>query len=266
LVTDAASSAEAAAFMEEHCRSARVMPFLPGVPCSVHAMVFPDGEYAFRPCEMIVFRTPGSPMFRYAGVTSWWEPDDADRAEMHHAALSVARLLRDRVGYRGSLGIDGVMTAAGFRPTELNPRHSVGLNIQGQGPERPLPLASIHRLLVAGEDVDYRAAEFHRIVLDNAAAHPQMRPLTPVSTRFEETAAQPIRLDGGEVHAAPDDAAHGTLSVGPAAMGGVVMLRIEPEHAVVGPSAAPMVTSAFRLADDLWGTGVGPLIPADEVR
>jgi hypothetical protein len=44
------------------------------------------------------------------------------------------------------------------------------------------------------------------------------------------------------------------------------MLRIDPEHAVVGPSAAPMVASAFRLADDLWGTGVGPLIPADEVR
>ena len=51
--------------------------------------------------------------------------------------IAVAAVLRDRIGYRGALGVDGVMTADGFRPTELNPRCSVGLSIQGQGPETP---------------------------------------------------------------------------------------------------------------------------------
>jgi hypothetical protein len=266
LVTDDDSAAGAVAFMEAHCDTARVMPFLEGIPCSIHAMVFPDGEYSFRPCEMLVFRTPDSAMFRYAGVTSWWEPAPADREEMQSAAIAVAAVLRDRIGYRGALGIDGVMTADGFRPTELNPRCSVGLSIQGQGPETPFPIASINRLLVAGQDADYRAADLHRLVLENGAAYPQMRALTPTDEPHDRTTTVPIQVIDGEVRSTTEEEAHGTLRVGPAMQGGIVIFNVESEHAVVGPSAARIAADAFRLADDLWGTGIGPLIPADEVR
>jgi len=90
LVTDESSAAEAASFMEAHCDAARVMPYLEGIPCSIHATVFPEGEYAYRPCEMLVFRTPDSPLFRYAGIATWWEPAKADREEMRSAVLRVA--------------------------------------------------------------------------------------------------------------------------------------------------------------------------------
>jgi len=266
LVADPTAAGEAAVFMTEHCDTVRVMPFLEGVPCSIHATVFPEGEYAYRPCEMLVYRRPGSPVFLYAGVATWWEPSAADGEEMRAAALRVAALLRQRIGYRGALGIDGVMTADGFRPTELNPRHSIGLGLQGLGQDPPIPMASINRMLVAGEDVDYRSAELNRLVLENAAGHPQMRSLTPIDRAVDETTTVPIQVVGSEVRAAPKDEVHGTLKMGPATMGGVVMLHIDPEHATVGPSAAPVAASAFRLADDLWDTGIGELKPADELR
>ena len=266
LVTDDTSAAGAVAFMEAHCDTARVMPFLEGIPCSVHAMVFPDGEYSFRPCEMLVFRAPGSPSFRYAGITSWWEPAPADRREMQSAAVAVAAVLRDRIAYRGALGIDGVMTSDGFRPTELNPRSSVGLTIQGQGSETPLPIASINHLLVAGRHADYRAADLHRLIMENGASYPQMRASTLIDDPQDETVTVPIRVIDGEVLTTTEDKAHGTLKVGPSTQGGIVVFSVEPEYAEVGPSAAPIAAAAFRLADDLWGTGIGPLIPADKAR
>jgi len=214
---------------------------------------------------MLVFRTPDSPLFRYAGIATWWEPSEADSEEMRSAVLRVASLLRERVGYRGAFGIDGVMTADGFRPTELNSRSSIGLSLQGLGQDPSIPMASINRLLVAGEDVDYRPAELNRLVLDNAVTHPQMRALTPIAKEIEESTSVPIHLVGGEVHVASADESHGTLTIGPATIGGAVILHVDPQHAIRGPSAPPVAISAFRLADDLWDAGIGPLIASDEI-
>jgi hypothetical protein len=254
------------AFFAEHCDTVRVMPYLEGIPCSIHALVLPDGEIALRPCEMIVFRSPGSDRFRYAGMATWWEPAPADREEMRAAALSVAAVLRDRVGYRGALGIDGVMTADGFRPTELNPRTSPGFVIQGLGPEPPVPLGHLSRMLVAGEEADYRGADLERLVLANAVRHPQVRSLTPIDEGPQETVSVPIAMDGDDIAVVGEEAAHGTLEIGPATMGGAVILRIDPAHARRGPSAAPVVAAAFQLADELWQAGIGPLLPASKAR
>src|SRR6266536_534005 len=50
--------AEAGAFLAAHCARARVMPFLEGIPCSIHGIVFPDGVAALRPVEMVTLRAP----------------------------------------------------------------------------------------------------------------------------------------------------------------------------------------------------------------
>ncbi len=42
-VRSARDAAEAEAFFHARCDSVRVMPFLEGVPCSIHGFVFPDG-------------------------------------------------------------------------------------------------------------------------------------------------------------------------------------------------------------------------------
>ena len=50
----------------------RVMPFLEGVPCSVHGIVLPDGTAALRPVELVTLRR-GTDLV-YAGCATFWDP------------------------------------------------------------------------------------------------------------------------------------------------------------------------------------------------
>ena len=111
-------AAEAIELFTHSTRHVRVMPFLEGVPCSIHGFVLTDGVAAFRPVEQLVLRTPGGSRFTYAGVSTWWDPTQADRAEMRTAATGVGEFLGDRYGLRGGFAVDGVLTADGFLPTE----------------------------------------------------------------------------------------------------------------------------------------------------
>jgi hypothetical protein len=61
-------------FLAAHCDRVRVMPFLEGIPCSIHGWVFPTQTIALRPCEMLVFRIPASDKLSYAGAATIWEP------------------------------------------------------------------------------------------------------------------------------------------------------------------------------------------------
>jgi hypothetical protein len=121
--------------------------------------------------------------------------------------------------------------------------------------------------LVQGEQLDYRPADLERVVLGNAEANPQMRLMLVTSHPTEDTVTLPVTVDdGGGVGPADAGAAHGTVSYGPSAQGGLVMLRIDPEHARRGRSAAPTAAAAAALADDVWDLGIGPLVPATQVR
>ena len=53
------------------------MPFLEGIPCSIHGVVFPDGVATFRPVEMVTLRRPGSNRLHYAGAATFWDPPAA---------------------------------------------------------------------------------------------------------------------------------------------------------------------------------------------
>lgn len=100
----------------------RVMPFLDGRPCSIHGWVIGDALATFRPCETVTLRETASSRLRYAGTATSWMPPANDQGMMRALALRVGAHLRDAYGFRGVFTIDGVLTADGFRPTELNPR------------------------------------------------------------------------------------------------------------------------------------------------
>lgn len=74
-----ADGAEAAAFFADRAGRVRVMPFLDGIPCSIHGVVFPEATIALRPCEMIVLRRGRRPDLLYAGMATTWDPPAADR-------------------------------------------------------------------------------------------------------------------------------------------------------------------------------------------
>ena len=154
--------------LRAQCDRVRVMPFLEGIPCSIHGLVFPDHVAVPRPVEMVTLRR-GSEFF-YAGAATYWDPPDADREAMRGVARRVGDELRRRVDFRGAFTVDGIMTAEGFRPTELNPRLGAGLNAIDRGAP-DLRIDMLHQALMAGLDLDYRANDFEHVLLEAADAY-----------------------------------------------------------------------------------------------
>ena len=246
-------------FFAAQCNRVRVMPFLSDVACSIHGMVFPDTVATFRPVEMVVFREPDSDRFRYASVATTWDPSPGVRDEMRAAARRVGDHLRSAYGYRGVFTMDGVATAEGWRPTELNPRFGAGLGAVARSSR--MPLLGISRMLVAGEIDDLDAAEIEEITLEAGERIRQLGGLTTIPMPVAATIEQRIELSKGEIRPVPEGG-NGLLQLGPAAMGGLVRFTMDPGTVPGGTHAAPVVARAFALADELWGTGIGPLIPA----
>jgi hypothetical protein len=268
--------AEAVAFLAARCDRVRVMPFLEGIPCSIHGVVFPNGVATFRPVEMVTLRRPGgSPggsggnRLRYAGAATFWDPPPADREVMRDLARRVGAGLRERVGYRGAFTVDGVLAAEGFLPTELNPRLGAGLSMMTRDlPD--LPVSLLDRALVEGEPLAYGADDLERQVL--AAADPtRAGGAWTVTDRRpgpgDATRELPVTFAGGGCRpAAEGRPADGVLSFGPSGVGGFLRLALDPGRVPVGRSVAPLAVAAFALADDRFGAGIGPLEPALAVR
>jgi hypothetical protein len=261
-VADPGNASAAVAFFAAHCDKARVMPFLEGVPCSIHGMVFPDRVAAFRPVEMVVFRVPDSDLFRYASVATSWDPPSEVREEMRAAARRVGSHLRDLVGFRGVFTIDGVVTADGFLPTELNPRFGAGLGPVARAAD--MPLLGISRLLIAGEIEGLDPAEIERISVLGGDAKRHLGGFMIVPMAMDETVESRGHWDGATLTILDADGGNATLLRGPAAAGGMVRFTLDPDHVIAGTFATPVVREAFRAADTNWGTGIGELITGTE--
>ena len=132
-VHDAATFERAVTWAEKRADQVRVMPFLEGIPCSIHGIVFSDYVIALRPCEMLVLREPETGKFHYAQAATTWDPAQKDCQTMRKTAKRVGAYLRRQYGYRGVFTIDGVLTSTGFMPTELNPRFGAALGLMGRG-------------------------------------------------------------------------------------------------------------------------------------
>jgi hypothetical protein len=257
---------EVATFLGARCDRARVMPFLEGIPCSIHGVVFPRGVATFRPVEMVTLRQPGSSRLRYAGAATFWDPPPADREVMRDLARRVGEGLRERVGYRGAFTVDGVLAAEGFRPTELNPRLGAGLSAMTRDlPE--LPVGLLDRALVEGEPLALEAGELEGQVLAAADRTRAGGAWTVTTVTASSTQELPLVFEGGVCRPVADgQAPDGVLSFGPSGVGGFVRLALDPARVPTGPSVAPLAVAAFALADERFGAGIGPLEPARNVR
>jgi hypothetical protein len=262
-VHDDETRSQAEAFFPGRFERVRVMPFYEGIPCSIHGIVFPQGVAVFRPLEMLVLRRRGTSRFVYAGTASFWDPDPDEREEMRALAHQVGLGLRDRLGYRGAFTVDGVLSDAGFVPTELNARIGGAFrHLYERSPELPLDLLAL--AAQEGEPFDWRPAELERLVLERAdlrrAGSARMNlPRQCAAARAFAVARRGARL----VRASRPQRGAGRLWLGPTVgEGSFLVFAPDPERTAVGPSFAALAAEAFRLADRELGTGIGPLEPA----
>jgi hypothetical protein len=252
-VTDDGEAAAATADLSPWCDTVRVMPFLEGIATSVHGIVLPDGVVALRPVELVTLRRGHE--LRYSGCATFWDPPPAVREEMRDAARRVGVLLQDEVGYRGAFTLDGVATAEGFRPTELNPRFGAGLGIISDGLD-DLPLHQVLDLVVSGTELELSAIELEELLLDAADAHRnggtwQLHAQTPV-----EVSGRAARYDAGIWRwAEPDEPSDGAV----VAKGGYARISFDAASTPVGPSVGERSVAFWRFSDAELRTGNCPL-------
>ena len=260
---DGGAADDAASFLAAHCRRARVMPFLEGIPCSIHGLVFHDGVAVLRPVELITLRRPQRPGAEtgqsagllYAGTATFWDPAPDDREEMRAVARRVGEGLRERIGFRGAFTVDGVMTAEGFRPTELNPRAGAGLAPIGAA----LPTLPLQLLHVAARDdagLDARPVELERLVVEASDGARRGAAYTAVEARFTETTTHRIVYDGTTCRVAGDgEPADATVILGPSNVGGFVRIAPDPDRTPRRPVARAARRRRVRV--DRRGVGHG---------
>lgn len=266
-VIDGDSAARAAARLAACCNRVRVMPFLEGIPCSIHGMVTADGVAALRPVEMITLRDRRAASLRYFGTATLWDPPAADRDEMRAIAVRVGEALRAMVDFRGTFTIDGVMTDDGFRPTELNPRFGAGMfRFMAGSPD--LPLYLVDAAMCAAEPWDFRLAELEALLIAGADAHrvPVANSWDP-SRRDDTQITELARDQRGRLRVAADgDDVVGQIASGPSALGSFHRVSFDPAFLEIGRSIGPPLIEALALCDRVLGTRFGDLEPATPVR
>jgi hypothetical protein len=267
-VLDEADRDAARGFFRPRCDRVRVMPFLDGVPCSIHGFVLRDGTAVLRPVEIATLRERDRRRFVYGGLSSWWDPLPDDREEMRDVARRVGEQLRTAYGYRGAFGVDGVVTAEGFRPTEVNTRQPAGLNTVAGVELRLLSLLQVN--LLAGLDPGLTVAEVETLLplLD------EHRDGVPVAV-----------ADGHSVGDADDfsvtvalsaDSLRGRLERSAEPTGNRVVLsdtttgffaKLQPcTELRRGSRLAPLNVALMDFLDREYGVGFGALTAAPDVR
>ena len=235
--------------LRPRCRRIRVMPYLDGVPCSIHGYVLDDGVAVFRPVELAVLRSADEGRFVFAGLSTWWDPPASVREQMRTVARRTGALLADRVGYRGAFNVDGVSTADGFRPTELNPRFTVALAILVPH----LPLELVHANVVAGHSAGISADDLERLVVDTADSVRRAYPIANCRHRLDGPVT--ARISEGVVLARPAVTSGSIVSFAPA---DGVLRR--------GRRIAELLAGVLRFADRQWGCDFGELSIAPDVH
>lgn len=261
-VRDGVDQRHAVGVMRRVADRVRVMPFLDGLPCSIHGWVIGGEVAAFAPVEMIVLRVPGRPQLRYVGAASTWRAAPKDREAMRDVARRVGVHLRDRVGYRGVFTVDGVMTADGFRPTELNPRWGIGLGLQGRA--TGLPMYLLHGATIEHPELDWRPRELEGRIVAAGAANPVATARTTVDEPVTRTRSRPIAFVGDAIEVVDEASASGQLVLGPAIGGG--FLRVVFDTFPAGPPFAPAAAQAFALGAAEFGLDLPAMEAAPALR
>ena len=244
----------------------RIMPFLDGIPMSIHGIVFPESVLVLRPVELIVLRRMNSNRLLWSGCSTGYDPANQDRMEMRAIARRVGEGLRALVDYRGPFSIDGVLTSDGFRPTELNPRLSGGFDPQLQGIGE-FPLAPLCWALMEGEDLNYQAEKLEESLLKIADEHRVLKGHVISSQRVEDRTEVNLTRDGEEFRECLNDGSpDATLVRGPSPVGSIWILKVHNRPDSHDGLVAPEMVQALRFADKYLGSDFGTLSCAAEAR
>ena len=234
---------------------ARVMPYLEGIPCSIHGWVFDDTVISLRPCEMLITERSVVSEFNYLGAATSWRAAPALAEEMSAFVERAGAHLRERFAYRGVFTVDGVATRDGFLPTELNPRFGGALGrLNGACPD--LPLYFLHLCTIEGRLSDPRPELLRETILAAAELKPIARAsyvLKGVDIKEERRASLRWGDQGWEVTApSAHQRGESTLLLGPATAGAMLFATLSERDLDGGAPALPRLLELCHAATERW--------------
>ncbi|MEO1017129.1 MAG: hypothetical protein AAFY56_05490 [Pseudomonadota bacterium] len=253
-------------FFQGITRDVRVMPFLEGIPCSVHGVVATQGVAIGRPVEIVTLRRPRG-AFTCLGASTYWDPPPQERRAMRSIGRRVAQYLRENYEYLGAFSIDGIRTAQGFRPTELNLRTTFGLRLQAESIEE-LPIGLLSLALHHRQLAEIDMPRFERVLLDFAdGSRAALAGLSiPHEYRRAEPQAVPLVYEGGWKRAAQSQDPHAELIIGPSEIGTFVGWSPNgPQAWLIGASIAQHSVDILDLARREFDLPIGPLAAARDI-
>ncbi len=261
-IVDGSDQARARGFFLPRCDRVRVMPFLDGVPCSIHGFVCPDGVALLRPVEIAMLRNVAKRRFVYGGLSTYWDPHPDDRAAMRAIARDVGAHLGSSYDYRGAFGIDGVLTADGFRPTELNTRMPAGATTLATVDREFFGLLQTH--LVAGLPVDVTSGDLESLLpLMDAERHGRPTAVGE-GVKVGDADDYPVSYEGGLLTRATGDTGN-TLVLAETPSG--FFAKIEPCSALTpGDRLAPLNAAMMSFLDREYDAGFGVVEAAPDLR
>ncbi len=242
-VADDATRDVALAGLQPVCELVRIMPFLDGIPCSIHGIVLPDHVAVLRPVEMVTLRRGRE--FVYAGCATYWDPPSEVRDQMRSIARTAGARLADELDFRGTFTVDGVVTDDGFWPTELNPRFGAGINAIARA--SGLPILIVNDLVVAGHDLGRSATVIEDELVERADAHRGGGTWMGGLTHRAEPGTRVVDSN--------------TVTIGPSR----IRCIYDPASTPIGPSTAQRARDFWAFTDREFGTDIGPLTPAPDL-
>lgn len=271
-------------------RRARAMPFLDGVPCSIHGMVIGGEVISFRPSEMLVFRDQAAPKLIYCRSANFWDPPDAITDVMRASAEAIGRELQRRVGFRGVFTLDGVTGSSidgceGFVPTEVNMRYGAALPAvlpTAEGDEISLYFTSMAEVagVLKGEEYGIEPADLQRWVRDAlhrqrqsrimvfvantpAEGEPTVSVLAPKKPNRRTGVDPAISLDVVDDVDNDSGSSDAVLAAkaqwGGSGDRGIVSVELNGETVPTGPIVAPQALRILRALDRHWNLGLPEL-------
>lgn len=256
-VSGLAAAEEVHAALARDCDHVRVMPFVAGVPCAIHGIVFPDHVAVLRPIEMLTLTRPAG-RFWYCGTASAWDPAPTVRERMREIARRVGAALDRQHGYRGCFTVDGIASDE-FVPTELNARDGAGFAHLS----RAIPGLSFRLLDTAlreGLRVDYRPRDLEAAALAGADGSRDAKIHAIVGRGPRHGGTEWSVRDDRWRRVATEADAH--IEVGPSAAGTFVRIALGEDRLERGRPVAPIVADLLRAVDVPVGLGVGPIAAA----
>jgi hypothetical protein len=131
-VNEIANLSKHSEFLLQNGNPVRVQRFVPGIPSAMHAIVARDQIALLGPAEQLSLANSTDGIFEFFGVATLWKPNHAAVQAMERAALRLAEYVRDKLCYRGFLCVDGICTERDFLITDVNPRFSIGADVQAK--------------------------------------------------------------------------------------------------------------------------------------